>query len=146
MSISESSTHTPAELLQNATTIAVVGFSSDPSKPSHTAPMELVNRGWTVIPVHPKAAEVAGLTAYPSLADIPVKVDLVDVFRPSAEAAGIARQAVEIGAGALWLQQGITSSEAREIASEAGMAFIEDECAGATAARQSLRPATSPGQ
>lgn len=130
----------PAQLLTQAKTIAVVGFSADPSKPSHRAPMELVRRGWNVIPVNPTVGEIAGMKSYPTLADVPVPVDLVDVFRPSAEAAGIARQAAAIGAKTLWLQLGITSSEARDIAAAAGMAFVEDTCAGATAAKLDLRP------
>lgn len=130
----------PADLLAGSRTIAVVGFSNDPSKPSHHAPMELVRRGWTVIAVNPTTPEVAGLTSYPTLADIPVPVDLVDVFRPSSEAGSIARQAAEIGAKALWLQKGITSTEARDVAAAAGMAFVEDQCAGATAAALDLHP------
>lgn len=130
----------PIELLQRSRTIAVVGFSSNPAKPSHSAPMELVRRGWTVVPVNPNETEVAGMTAYPTLADVPVPVDLVDVFRPSAEAAEVTRQSVAIGAGAVWLQLGITSTEARAIAQDAGIAFVEDACAGALAARHTLRP------
>lgn len=128
----------PAELLTGSRTIAVVGFSNDPSKPSHRAPMELVRRGWNVIPVNPTVTEVAGMKSYPTLADIPVPVDIVNVFRPSAEAGAIAAQAAAIGAKALWLQKGITSTEARDIAASAGMAFVEDQCAGATAAQLGL--------
>ncbi|MCZ4497409.1 MAG: CoA-binding protein [Thermoleophilia bacterium] len=131
---------TPPELLQQARTIAVVGFSTDPTKAAHRAPMVLVDRGWNVIPVHPTATEVAGLTAYKTLADIPVPVDLVDVFRPPSEAPGIAEQAAAIGAKTLWLQKGITSPEARDIATRAGMTFVEDTCAGATATTLNLFP------
>jgi predicted CoA-binding protein len=140
MNVSATPQPQPAELLQQAKTIAVVGFSADPSKPSHRAPMELVNRGWTVIPVNPTVTEINGMKSYPTLADVPVPVDLVDVFRPSEEAAGIAEQAAAIGAKTLWLQKGITSVEARDIAQAAGMAFVEDTCAGATAATLGLTP------
>lgn len=143
MNAASSTQPPPAELLARARTIAVVGFSADPSKPSHRAPMELVRRGWNVIPVNPTVTEVAGMKAYATLADVPVPVDLVDVFRPSAEAPDIARQAAEIGARTLWLQKGITSTEARDIAAAAGMAFVEDECAGATAAQLNLSPPVS---
>jgi len=132
---------TPEELLARARTIAVVGFSSDPAKPSHSAPMELVNHGWQVIPINPTVEEVAGLRAYPALADVPVPIDIVDVFRPAAEAPEIARQAAAAGAGALWLQLGITSDEARAIAGDAGMSYVEDLCAGALARRAELHPA-----
>lgn len=130
----------PAAVLAEAKTIAVVGFSTDPSKPSHVAPMELVNRGWTVIPVNPNIDEVAGLKAYATLADVPVPIDIVDVFRPSSEAAGIAQQAAAVGAKTLWLQKGISSTEARDVAAAAGMSFIENECAGATAAHFDVHP------
>lgn len=143
MNVASISQPPPAELLASARTIAVVGFSADPSKPSHRAPMELVRRGWDVIPVNPTVTEVAGMKAYPTLADVPVRVDLVDVFRPSGEAADIAHQAAEIGAKTLWLQKGITSTEARDVAAAAGMAFVEDECAGATAAQLDLTPSAS---
>lgn len=130
----------PAAILQEAKTIAVVGFSADPSKPSHRAPMELARRGWTVIPVNPNATEIAGMTSYPTLADVPVPIDIVDVFRPSSEAGEIAAQAAKAGAKALWLQVGITSTEARDIAAAAGMAFVEDTCAGAASAQLDLHP------
>jgi predicted CoA-binding protein len=130
----------PVELLTRSRTIAVVGFSANPSKPSHSAPLELVRRGWTVYPVNPNEDEVAGLRSYASLADVPEPVDLVDVFRPSAEAADVTRQAVAAGARAVWLQLGITSPEARQLAADAGIAYVEDTCAGALAARRDLRP------
>jgi predicted CoA-binding protein len=131
----------PAQLLVTSKNIAVVGFSTDPSKPSHRAPLELARRGWNVIPVHPTATEIAGLKAYPTLADVPVPIDIVDVFRPSSEAASIATQAAAVGAKTLWLQVGITSTEARDIAAKAGMSFVEDLCAGATSAQLDLYPA-----
>jgi len=130
-----------AALLERSPVIAVVGFSANPDKPSHRAPMLLVEQGWTVIPVNPTVKEIAGLRAYPTLADVPVPVDLVDVFRPSAAAPQVARDAAAIGAKALWLQLGITSQEARAIAEEAGMDYVEDACAGAIARRLDLHPA-----
>ncbi len=131
----------PAQLLTEARTIAVVGMSTDPSKPSHFAPMELVNRGWNVVPIHPTATEIAGRTAYRSLSEVPGQVDLVNVFRPADEAPGIAREAASLGVRTLWLQRGIVSAEARSIAEQAGMAYVEDTCAGATSAQLNLRPA-----
>lgn len=117
-----------AEVLGSSGTVAVVGFSSDPSKPSNFAPMELVRRGYDVIAVNPNATAIDGVETVASLADIDRPVDIVDVFRPSAEAAGIAEQAAAIGAKALWLQKGITSPEAQAIAAASGMAYVEDQC------------------
>lgn len=130
----------PAALLERSRTIAVVGFSANPSKPSHSAPMRLVQRGWTVFPVNPTIDEVGGLKAYASLEDVPEPIDLVNVFRPSADTPEIARQAAAVGAKAIWLQLGITSSEAREIAEAAGMEYVEDECAGAMSVHRDLHP------
>ncbi len=130
----------PVAILESAKTIAVVGMSSNPSKPSNFAPMELARRGWNVIPVNPNTTEIGGMKAYPTLADVPVPIDIVDVFRPSAEAGEIAAQAARAGAKALWLQVGITSTEARDTAAAAGMSFVENVCAGGTAAHLNLYP------
>lgn len=122
-------------LLEKATTIAVVGASTNPEKASNRIPGSLIKAGFNVIPVHPSADEILGQKAYPTLADIPVPIDIVDVFRPPAEAGAIAEQAVAVGAGALWLQAGITSEEAREIATEAGLDYVEGICIGETTRR-----------
>ncbi|WP_206448452.1 CoA-binding protein [Agrococcus sp. KRD186] len=127
-------------LLERSPTIAVVGASTHPAKAAHRIPAILIEAGFTVIPVHPTATEILGQRAYPTLAEIPVPVDLVDVFRPAAETPGIARQAVEIGAPALWLQLGIVSAEAAEIASSAGLDYVEDACTGALVDRLGIRP------
>jgi predicted CoA-binding protein len=116
------------EVLSAANTIAVVGLSSDPSKAAHAVPASLQAAGFRIIPVHPSAVELLGEKVYRTLADIPEPVDLVDVFRPSREAPGIAEQAVSIGTKALWLQQGIVSAEAREIAEAGGLDYIENRC------------------
>lgn len=120
------------EILKGSTTIAVVGASSHEKKAANRIPRWLLNAGFTVIPVNPSAEEILGQKVYKTLADIPVPVDIVDVFRPSEEAAGIAEQAAAIGAKTLWLQMGITSGEAETIAKEAGMNFVEDNCLGVT--------------
>jgi predicted CoA-binding protein len=129
----------PREVLEQAKTIAVVGFSTKPHKAAHRIPAQLKGRGYRVIPVHPYADEILGEPAYRVLADVPDAVDLVIVFRPSAEAGGVVRQAVEAGAPAVWLQLGITSAEGRRVAEEAGVAYVEDRCAGVDAARWNLR-------
>jgi predicted CoA-binding protein len=119
---------TPREILEGSTTIAVVGASRDPGKSAHSVPRQMQLHGWRIIPVNPFADELFGEKVYRTLADIPEPVDIVDVFRPSQDAAGVARQAAAIGAKALWLQQGIASDEARAIAEAAGMDFVEDLC------------------
>lgn len=128
-----------ADVLRRSRTVAVVGFSADPSKPSHSAPMELVRRGFDVIPVNPFHDEVAGLRTVASLADIDRPVDLVDVFRPAADTPEIARQAVAIGAKALWLQLGISSAESAGIAAQAGIDYVEDQCVAPISRRYDLQ-------
>lgn len=120
------------EILNASTTIAVVGASANDKKAANRIPRWLLNAGFTVIPVNPAAEEILGQKVYKTLADIPVPVDIVDVFRPSDEAAGVAEQAAAIGAKTLWLQLGITSDKARSIAKRAGMNFVEDNCLGVT--------------
>lgn len=114
--------------LRAAGTIAVVGLSRDPRKEAHSVPATLHAAGFRIIPVNPSAGELLGQKVYRSLEDIPEPVDLVDVFRPAAEAPGIARQAVAIGAKTLWLQEGIVSPQARRIAEDGGLTYVEDRC------------------
>jgi predicted CoA-binding protein len=116
------------EILEYSTTIAVVGASRDPDKAGGSAPVGLQQRGFRIIPINPFAEILFGERVYRSLADVSEKIDLVDVFRPAADAPEIARQAVAIGAKALWLQLDIRSEEARMIAEAAGLDYIEDEC------------------
>ena len=133
-----------AALLNSAVTIAVVGTSTNPEKAAHKVPAFLIEAGYTVIPVHPTATETLGRRAYASLADIPGHIDIVDVFRPAGEAPGIAEQAVAAGAGALWLQLGVSSVEAGQIAGNAGLAFVQDTCIGETTQRLGTQPPTDP--
>ena len=117
-----------SQVLAEHQVIAVVGMSTNADKVAHAVPMQLVRHGWTVIPVHPSAESIGGLPAYRRLVDIPVRVGLVNVFRPSAEAGEVVRQAVEIGALAMWLQLGIVSAEGRRLAEAADVDYIEDQC------------------
>jgi len=126
--------HTPAEILEYTNTIATVGASNDPDKAGHTIPKQLIKRGFHVIPINPTRQEVLGVTAYPDLDSVPEKIDTVQVFRPSEDAPEIARQAVAVGAKALWLQEGITSDEARQVAEAAGLDYVEDQCMAVTSA------------
>src|SRR5207248_2131452 len=118
----------PSEILERATTIAVVGASRDPRKPGGSVPYGLQQRGFRIIPINPYADELFGERVYRSLSEVKEKIDLVDVFRPAADAPAIAREAAAIGAGALWLQLDIRSTEARRIAAAAGMDYVEDQC------------------
>jgi len=127
------------DVLEQYRNVAVVGMSTDPEKPSHSVPLALRTAGFRVTPVHPSAEEIAGERAYRRLADVPGPVEIVEVFRPAAEAPDIARQAVAAGARALWLQLGITSDEARRIAGDAGLDYVEDRCMGVERAKYGVR-------
>ena len=102
-------------------------------------PEGLQRRGFRIIPINPFADFLFGERVYRSLADVPEKIDLVDVFRPSADAPEIARQAVAVGAKALWLQEDIRSEEARKIAETAGLDYVEDECTAVVTALYRIR-------
>jgi len=130
---------TSHEILEGARTIAVVGASRDPWKAGGSVPVGLQRRGFRVIPINPYADTLFGERVYRTLLDVPEKVDVVDVFRPAEDAPEIARQAAAIGAGALWLQLDIRSDEARRIAREAGMDYIEDECTAVVASLFQIR-------
>ena len=127
------------EILERAQTIAVVGASRDPLKAGGSVPEGLQRRGFRIIPINPFADTLFGEKVYRSLLDVPDKVDLVDVFRPSADAPEIARQAATVGAKALWLQEDIRSEEARRIAEAAGMDYVEDECTAVVASLHRIR-------
>jgi len=116
------------QILAEARVIAVVGASRDLFKAAHTVPRQMLRHGWRIIPVNPFAAEIFGVTAVPTLADIGEPVDLVDVFRPARDAVDVVRQAIAIKAPAVWLQSGIVSAEARRLAEEAGIDYVEDRC------------------
>ena len=128
-------------ILEEMSTFAVVGLSSDPTKAAHSVPAAMQAYGWRMIPVNPHADQLLGEQVYRRLADIPEPVEVVNVFRPSAEAADVTRQAIEIGAKAVWLQLGITSAEARRLASEAGLLYVEDRCLAVERARHAVRRA-----
>jgi predicted CoA-binding protein len=116
------------QILADATVIAVVGASREPWKPAHSVPLQMLRHGWRIIPVNPFADEIFGVRTYKTLADIEEPVDLVDIFRPAADAVDVVRQAVAIKASAVWLQSGIVSAEARRIATDAGLDYVEDRC------------------
>ena len=120
------------QIYADTKTIATVGASTDDSKPAHYIPEYLARVGFQVIPVNPSAEQIWGVKAYPRLEDVPVDVDAVQVFRPSEEAPGVARSAVAIGARTLWMQEGVYSDEAFQIATDAGLKVVMDRCMGTT--------------
>lgn len=115
-------------LLTEAKTIAVVGLSTEKTKASNMVASYLQDEGYRVIPVHPKATEILGEPAFPDLLSIPIDVDIVNIFRPSNEVAGIVDQAIRIGAKAVWQQLRIIDLEAAERARQAGLISIVDRC------------------
>lgn len=119
--------------------MATVGASTNLDKPAGGVPQHLKKIGFHVIPVNPNASEIFGERSFASLLDVDEPIDIVQVFRPSEEAPNIARQAVQIGAKVLWLQLGITSPGAREIAQEAGIDYVEDRCMGQETRRLRIR-------
>ena len=119
-------------LLTLARTIAVVGASSNPGRDSHGIFRKLQSAGYRVVPVNPNESEVLGERAYPSLEEVPDPVDVVAVFRRAGDTPAIADSAARIGAGALWLQQGIVSQEAAARAEAGGLLVVMDRCIGAT--------------
>ena len=127
------------EILEQATTIAIVGASRDPNKAGGSVPAGLQQRGFHVIPVNPFADKLFGERVYRSLLEVPDKIDIVDVFRPAADAPEIARQAVAVGARAVWLQLDIRSEEARRIVEAAGMDYVEDECTAVVSSLYRIR-------
>jgi predicted CoA-binding protein len=132
MSHSNPSDQELKELLTNATTIAIVGASSDPDKASYGIMQKLQKAGYKVIPVNPRETEILGERSYPSLIDVPERIDIVDVFRRAEDTPAIADDAVTIGAKALWLQTGITSEDAAARAKAGGLTVVMDLCIGAT--------------
>jgi predicted CoA-binding protein len=120
---------TPAEILRDARTIAVVGASPKPERPSHGVMRYLLAQGFDVIPVRPAGCdEVLGVPCARTLAEIDRPIDVVDVFRRAESMPPHAEEAAEVGAGALWLQLGIVSAESRRIAETAGIDYVEDLC------------------
>ena len=116
------------QLLTNASTIAMVGASNNPDRASYGIMQKLQHAGYKVIPVNPRETEVLGERAYPALADIPVPIDIVDVFRRQEDTPAIADEAVKAGAKAVWLQTGIANEDAAARATRGGLVMVMDAC------------------
>ncbi len=115
-------------ILKECRTIAVVGLSSNPGRPSYSVAGYMKQQGYRVIPVNPHETSVLGEPAYPSLGAIPHKVDLVNVFRRSEEAGAVVDEAIRIGAKAVWLQEGVIDEAAARRAHQAGLLVVMDRC------------------
>jgi predicted CoA-binding protein len=130
------------DLLRRTRVIAVVGLSANPDRPSNQVAWYLHHQGYRLFGVNPRCPvpEVFGVPLLPSLDQVPEPVDVVDVFRRPEYAPEVAREAVAVGARALWLQAGIRSAEARAIAEDGGLAYVEDRCLKVDHARLLGRP------
>lgn len=115
-------------LLQRVRTIAVVGLSPQPNRPSHAVARHMQRFGYRIVPVRPLVTEVLGEQAYASLADIPLPVDLVNVFRAAEHIPAIVEQCIELELPAIWIQEGIINEAAAQRAREAGMEVVMDRC------------------
>ena len=115
-------------ILDGAKTVAVVGLSDNPDRPSHDVALYLQERGYRVIPVNPRLREVLGEKSYGSLTEIPGGADLIDVFRKSEAVPGIAEEAIRIGAKYFWMQEGVVNEQAREILAKARIPVVMDRC------------------
>lgn len=116
------------DILKNSRTIAVVGLSSKPYRPSSGVAEYLQSVGYRIIPVNPNETEVLGEKAYPRLEDVPVPIDVVDIFRQSVYVPEIVRSAIAIGARAIWMQEGVIDADAAELARQAGLLVVMDAC------------------
>lgn len=143
-------TPTTREILARTRRIAVIGASDDPRRPSYGVVGRLIAAGYDIVPVNPNITAVHGIPAVHHLRDIVGHVDLVDVFRRPEHAAAIARDAVELDVGALWLQTGVRSPDARDIARSGGIGYVEDACLAVEVVVGGFRPAppqpTEPGR
>jgi predicted CoA-binding protein len=119
---------TEEEILNSSRVVAVVGLSPNPDRASYSVANYLKEQGYRIIPVNPGAKEILGAICYPDLGSIPEPVDVVDVFRRSGEAADIVEEAINIGAKAVWMQEGVINEKAAARAREAGLLVVMDKC------------------
>lgn len=138
------SSHELAEIYKHIKTIAVVGASDKEAKAAHAIPSYLQSQGYEIVPVNPRCSEIFGVKAYPTLGDVDVFIDVVDVFRPPDQAEAVARETIAKGAGILWFQPGTHTDEAVRLAADAGLTVVFDRCMGATHAQLGLGPGPGP--
>jgi predicted CoA-binding protein len=126
--VTQAGADTILELLKKYKTIAVVGLSSNPKRPSFGVTEYMQGAGYRIIPVNPNETEVLGEKSYARLEDVPEKIDIVNVFRRAEDVPPVVESAIRIGAKVVWMQQGIENQEAAEKARAAGLVVIEDAC------------------
>jgi predicted CoA-binding protein len=128
------------DILKSAKTVASVGLSSNQEKESFWIVAYLMEQGYTILPVNPKADEILGAKVYKSLSDIPDKVDVVQVFRRPEDVPPVVEEAIKIGAKVVWMQEGIVNEDAAQKAREAGLQVVMDACMRATHRRLNIGP------
>ena len=116
------------DILKNYKTVATVGLSSNPERPSNIAAGYLKDNGYTIIPVNPNEKQVFGTDAYPDLRSVPQKVDVVQIFRKSEDVPPLVEDAIKMGAKAVWMQEGVINEAAAQRATGAGLAVVMDKC------------------
>lgn len=116
------------EILKSAKTVAVVGISHKEDRDSHKVAKYLKEHGYKIIPVNPKYSEVLGEPCYPDLKSVPEKIDVVDIFRKVEEIPGVVDEAIQVGAGAVWMQLGLVHNESAEKAKQAGLKVVMNKC------------------
>jgi predicted CoA-binding protein len=127
-------------IYRESKTIAVVGASNNVAKPAHLIPRYLQEQGYRILPVNPRGGQLLGEPGYRSLSEIDTPVDVVDVFRPPAEAEAVAREAIALGATVLWFQPGTHTEEAVRLAVDAGLLVVAGRCMGAAHGELGLGP------
>ncbi|NHJ46907.1 MAG: CoA-binding protein [Asgard group archaeon] len=116
------------DIIKTSKTIAVVGISRNPDKAAHGVPKYLQSQGYKIVPVNPKADKILGEKAYPTLKDLPLKVDIIDIFRPSEQTPAIVKVAVTLKPKLIWLQLGIANEEAEKIAKKHNISIVMNKC------------------
>ncbi|MGA2296758.1 MAG: CoA-binding protein [FCB group bacterium] len=120
-------------IFKNYKNIAVYGMSKNPAKPSNSVPVYLMEQGYNIIPINPTIDEIEGKKSYSKLMDVPDKIEILDVFRPSEQALSVVEEAVERkrvkgDVNLIWLQEGIISEDAKMLAEKNNIAFVQDKC------------------
>lgn len=116
------------EILTKAKTVAVVGLSSNPGRPSYKVASYLKKEGYRIIPVNPGEKEILGERCYPDLLSVPEKIDIVNIFRRPEEVMPVVKDAVKVGAGVIWMQPGVVNEEAKSYAERSGLKVVMDRC------------------
>lgn len=116
------------EILTGAKTVAVVGFSSKPERPSHQVAKFLKDAGYRIYPINPNIEETLGEKVYASLEEVPAGIDIVDIFRASDKVLPVVEAAIRVGARVVWMQEGVVNEEAARKAREAGLKVVMDRC------------------